>query len=187
VAVGTAGKATARLPSGQVGQGRPRRGVIARDRVQRGLGEVALQDVQARAVLVLGRDQQVDPVLADAAHDAERIVAVRALDLLVLALGLQADEVIEGDEVDDPAGGVGAVDHGRAVLEDLGPRHGDRRDVGGILVHPPAVQQDQRLVRAKTAQIVVHRTHQGRAAEVVGLAGRRARDGQALGEFQGRR
>ncbi len=50
---GRRGQCAARNPTGQVGQGRPGRGIVARRDVDRVIGEVAFQRAEAGAMLVL--------------------------------------------------------------------------------------------------------------------------------------
>ena len=174
----------ARQPRGDVGQRRPRRGVHAIG----ASGPVALFGFKARAMLVFGRPHEVDVVVADAAKDGKVVVAIRARDRLVLGADFEANEVIARDEVDHAAGGVGAVDHGRAVFQNFGAGQGGGRDVRGVLAHAAAVQQDKGLVGAEAAKVVLHRAGELGAGEIVGFAGGGAGDRQALGELErGRR
>ncbi len=180
------GQRTARDPAGDVGECRPRGRVPVRPAwIDRVSGEVPLEDAQAGLVLPFHRPHEVDPVLAHAAQDGGTIVvAVGAVDVLVIGVHLEPDEVIASDEVDHAAGGFAAVGHRGAVLEDLGARQCDRRDVRRVLGHPATVHEDQRLVGTDAAQVVVDRTDGRRPAEVVHLARRRAGNGQALGELE---
>ena len=53
--------------------------------------------------------QEVHIAFADAAQDAQAVVAIGAVDVLVLAADFKADEIVARDEVADAAGPAGCI------------------------------------------------------------------------------
>ena len=135
-------------------------------------------------MLPFGGPEEAEVVVAETSEHGETVVSIRAVDILVLRIDLEAFEVIARDEVDDAARGVRAVDDSRTVLQDLDARKRRERNVRRVGAHAPAVEQGQRLVRADSADVVVDRPDQRGSAEVVSFARRRTGDRQALGEFK---
>ncbi|KAG0766878.1 hypothetical protein G6F24_003246 [Rhizopus arrhizus] len=95
-----------------------------------------------------------------------------------------------GDEVDYPADGVGTVQRRGAVAEDLDAVDGGegngvevhRGAVDGVVRQAPAVEQDQRLVRADAAHVGEGRAARGRAHRAGGVGDRLA-TGDALDDL----
>jgi hypothetical protein len=135
-------------------------------------------------MFILGGPQEVDAVFPDATEDGEVVIAIGSIDELVLRSHVEAGEFLARDEVDHATGSVRAVNDRRAVFQNLGAGKRDRRNVGRVDVHTPAIQQHQRLVGAQAAQVEIDRAGQGRAAEVIRLARDRAGDRQAFGKFE---
>src|SRR5690606_27998595 len=82
---------------------------------------------------LLVRVRDADHDVASVAARAEREVgggalAVALAVLAVVDVGFRAVEVLAGDEVDHARDGVGAVDRGRTVLQDLDPLDHGRGD-----------------------------------------------------------
>ncbi|CAN5383448.1 hypothetical protein BH10PSE4_BH10PSE4_37390 [soil metagenome] len=143
--------------------------------------------------------QDVGVVPDLAIGDVQAVVALRAVDVAIVGAGLQAVEVLLGDEVDDAGDGVRTVGRRRAVLQHLDPadgRAGD--DVGvdnagpgrgqGVDRHAPAVQQHQGALRAQAAQVDRARAFRalGATVELVGVAQHAVRDRQRLEQFHRR-
>ncbi len=174
-----------------------RQRLVARHRLAREvvavleLREPAIAGEHRRVVLVAGREHEIAvPVLRrEAADDAGVVLDTVAV---LRGAGQQRDvgavELRAGDDVDHAPDGVGAVQHRRAVLQDLDALdHGERdgRDVGrrvgarAAVDHAAAVDQDEGARRAQAAQVDPRRAV---AAGVdlgvgaVGLGGQRLQD-----------
>src|SRR5690606_6133297 len=89
-------------------------------------GPVALKDRQLRAGAVAGHQHHVAALELLTPHRGDVVVAVRAVDELVVGAQLETIDVAAGDEVDHAADGVGAVGRRGARLQ-----HFDARDRGG--------------------------------------------------------
>src|SRR5690606_5305092 len=111
-----------------------RRAAVLREARIAVAAEPAVARPDAVFVVVLAGDGH-RTALAGEAHD-EVVVFLGAVALAVLAVvgvGLEAFEVLAGDDVDHAGHGVGAVDRRGAVLQDLDALDHDRWDRGDVL------------------------------------------------------
>ena len=132
---------------------------------------------------VLDRDHQVRIDADGAAPDAGQQRVAGAVELVARRRGLEAVEVVPGDEVGDAADRVRAVDGARALLQHLHPAEGDGGDHVDVDEAPAdqprrhvdlaaAVDQHQRPRRAEAAQVDVgDALHDGAALAGVVPAG----------------
>nr|WP_246120838.1 hypothetical protein [Luteimonas granuli] len=161
------------------------------DAVLAGIELVGLAGIDAvggadRILLVIAGPKHQPAPVADGAEDrvVTLAVGIPARGDAVIGAGLQALEILAQDEVDHATDGIGTVDGGRTVLEDLHPFDQCHRDgvdvdraigVGDGADPALAVDQHQRAVHAQATQVDRCRAC---AAAVVHLGvGRRARDG----------
>ena len=152
-----------------------------------------------RAMLVTCGEQEVAIIGIPSADGIDRIVAVRAVDQLVVTADFEAFVIVARDEVDHARHGVGAVGCGGAVFQDLDPADcGQRQDVGvnravagegeRVWRQALAVQQHQGARGTETAQVDRARAFRalGASVELVGIAEHTARDRQRLDQVKRR-
>ena len=148
------------------GEGRAADLVHAALRPHAGAREGAFGGAQGALLVVVEHAEHADavaPQVAPAARQVDALLVAAALAPGLVALvgeGAALDRAL-GDEVDDAADGVGAVDGRGAVAQHLDPfqrRHRDDVQVDrvgevGVVGQAPAVQQHQGLVAAQAAQV----------------------------------
>ena len=144
------------------------------------------------------RNKEPRGIAIMAIADRTAIIALRTLNIAVIRRCLETILIGAGDEVDHPGNRIGTVGCSRAILENLDPadrRRGDQIDVdnrnaaAARLDDPLAIQQHQRALRTKPAQI--DRCHAlitlCTGIELVGIADNPVRSRQVLEQLDYRR
>src|SRR5690606_6938558 len=90
-------------------------------------GELAVLAVDRIVLGVLGADRDAAAVVAGAQGDAVVLLGLAFVERTDVAIEFGAFEVAAGDDVDHAGDGVGAVDGGRAVLQDFDALDGGHR------------------------------------------------------------
>ena len=125
---------------------------------------VALCRCQFGTVLVSGGKQEAAEIGIPSAHGIDAVVAVRSIDMLVIAADLEAFVARAGDEVHNACYSIRAVRCGRAILQDLdAPDSRQRQDVRV----DRAVTGESERVRCEALAIEQHQSARGtKAAQV---------------------
>ena len=168
-----------------------------------GPGKIAVLRGQHILLVVVEHAENIVAVRVELAETRRQVDAVLAAALVLGRDHLGGDvrdvDGALGDEVDDAANGVRAVDGRGAVAQHFDPfQGGDGNDVQvdagaviGMVGDAPAVEQDQRLVAAQAAQVGAGLAARGQAAGIAadGIAAAHARRirGDLAQHFLGRR